>query len=600
MKQHTSSTHRSVSVGELLLGHLGDPETPIALGKKLNVPLPTLLTALSRMFDKGRVLKSRRVPLFTDAGRILPHVYYLRDGKRRDRRCVIYDSKLGVVKEETLHFYTKEELEAEIRRPSEDDVYKAIKEFEREYGKSPLANQLNETLKKKGFTFSRDTLWLIQNRLMKKGRVKRVGKVKDLGRITKIPNVGYAYATEVKLGVKAIEEFWRDRRTHYSRVKEQVEALAELGQAVEFKNLAEALKIPECDIYNICYQTVERYPNIKMVKRAGRNLIYDSTRLTEKDLDRITQRVERRESEDGFRRALYGKALELIHQTTWVEMVERHKWAISNYNVFPNLYIPKNPFVRQLDILAKVEYIPNFKARWVHYFPAECKALAGGMEETKGYDSATDTETRTLVRKGGVTSRIAERFYNQLRYHTYDNRIRLKDSSYYWSGAETVLTEVGFNGSHQKTTVHVLKANVTPVIIGTGFTQSAKMFCRKHGLLYIYADSEIRQLGEWLGKELTLRKFKTKYKLTPTETWRGKKSQTTVHDKTVHERLKEWFFKKVLESKIPITMKKHPKIRKPRHKCKYCKAYLPCTPDYNGSITCSSCGETQIVSSMVA
>ena len=535
---------------KVVLDALVEPSTPAGLLPKVKqvysgVYLALVYGHLREAFKKGEVLASDVVRVKT-ANRVESTVFYAKpEHLTRGRfELSVYDEQLGkeIVKPVRFHQYTKENRGLPRRRRfTSKMVLEAIKKYEEESGMGMTTFEINRMMD------NRDVSSHLL-KLAKKGKLVRIGMRRPSGAISKISRHGYVYATSYDLAQKKMEDVLK--RGEHSPVQHQV--MEYIRFESEYRRQPTSSAVFYDEPFNIKPQQVSYiinnicrlHPTVhKSRKIENRIYVWDSAYLPDEEAEKTLKKIAYRESEYFTRKVAWGRLIEIVPEATFSEMwnkdlpPEKRRFGVKFYDVYPNLYIPKNPYIRELDLLGYVEYFPEITRprNWAVYYPVSCKAVGGGM-----------------------TVRNIVQFYNQLRYHTEEYAIKLPNGKLYYSGtifnfnvsmkdgtARTyMLEEITYTGQKVRHPIHVLRANIHPLVVASTFTKEAKKVCNRLGITYIYAGVEIEFLSEWvLGQKIGLRDLRTKFHQ---EDYRKFKAERS---KLMRKKLREWFYREVLQKK---------------------------------------------------
>jgi predicted transcriptional regulator len=558
---------------DTILSVLDKPKSVKQVSEETGMTLLLARCYMVRMYEQGLLLISEPVKLVGKDGKKYPTILYVRrdcvnSSGYAEARVLVGDEEV----EKPLRFYPKDSGRKPrarvVKRGSREAVYKELVGFVEEEGKGAIVSDIAQRL-----DTSTSVVSHAMNRLLKNGRIVKYGRTDYHGRYKYLTQIGFIYApltgsintkTALELCEKRLKELVPQTMPLTIRIKQLIDHESKNYRwtpTVMFQSRTEnplGVEMTTQHIHHTIQRICREFRGYETVRIGKLVLVRNKTLFPDSLAEEALKRFERQESEYFKRKKYWGTLIEIIPKEvlTYAFKREHKKFAIKNYDVFTNVFIPNNPYMSEIDLVGFVEYLPELcqPRSWTSFFPISCKGYAATPED-------------------------AIQFYNALRYHTRENAIRLPNRILYWSGTVEELPEymcpycnntefriLPVRGKRtficlkcqkqlfrdrvieRRVPVHIIRSNMRPILVATNFKGETKELCNRLGMDYMYVNVQFKQYTEWLtGKSMGIESLQRLFNQTPIKDFKIDSSKKAGKRRS-RELLRKWFYNVLLKT----------------------------------------------------
>ena len=463
-----------VKTVDVVLGALGSPQTVFSLVEGTGLPRSAVYSALRRLFEGGRVLRSKPVEV------------ELRYKKRvvRWKTPVYLSVEAGVTSAEVdgreVRFFEHGKLERErfAQRLTGEDVLGYL-------GKERRAATTREIAD--GFDVDLARIRAHMRRLHGKGLVHRIGELKQDGTYQRLKDYGWIWGlreTPLDVLYGRVEELLKTPlySRFVSEMKERVDHSSSLNMPLRATQLYIRKDWSRSTLNYFVNRLMEIYPEVTSEKIGIDLYLWNVEEIgDEEGLKRSLSRIRGKSGILAGKRKLTGLLTEVISATTFRETTRMNAWGIRNFKVFQNIYLPKTGNTMrgtEVDVVVCFEQLPNPVPDypWRRWFIIDCKH-----------------------RQNPLNRRDVYSFYNTLRHHNIPKS--LEAGLFLVCGQKVLLPEFyGFDRMGKPVWKmehrYVVRQNITPIVVSASFTKSAMNLLRDVRIRYFYVEDCVKWLGD--------------------------------------------------------------------------------------------------------
>ena len=464
----------------IILERLREPQTVLTLVEETGLPRSCVYSTVRKLFVRGKLLRSKPIEVtlkYKNGSKVWKTPAYVRAD------LGLKTKEIGG-KEVRFFEYGKLEREHFAQRLTGKDILAYLKER-----KTATTGQVADSF---GVDLARIRAHM--RRLLKKGSVHRIGELKPDGTYQRLKDYGWVWGlreTPLETLYKRVEELLKTPL--YSRyigdMKERIDHSSGLNMPLKATELYIKKDWSKVTLHYFVKRLMEIHPEITSEKIGINQYLWNTENITnEQELKKNLTKIRGKSGILAGKRKLTGLLTEVISATTFRETTDKEAWAIKNFKVFQNIYLPKTGNTMrgtEIDVVVCFEQLPNPTPEypWRRWFVIDCKHRRNPMNRRDIYS-----------------------FYNTLRHHTTPKN--LETGLFLVCGQKVLLPEFyGFDSTGKPVWKmeerYVVRQNITPIVVSANFTKSAMNLLRDLRIRYFYvADCVkwLRTIGALKGK----------------------------------------------------------------------------------------------------
>ena len=459
-------------VEDFVLRSLSKPHTVFTLVDETRLPRMVIYNCLNHLFRRSKkILRSNAVKVTLSY-----------KGGTKVWKTPAYIAASAGVKEteingQKVRFFRYGEFERKhfVREISSRDVTGCLKDLKAATTRE-IADKLNTDQAK---------IRAHLRRLLRKGKVHQIGELKPDGTYQRLKDYGWVWGlkeTPLKTLYARVEKLLKTPlySQYIDAMKERVDHSSSLNMPLKATELYIRKDWSKTTLHYFIDRVMQIYPTVTSEKIGISQYLWNSEKITsEEDLKENLKKIRGKSGILAGKRKLTGLLSEVIAATTFNETTKKQAWAIRNFKVFQNTYLPKTGDTMrgtEIDVVVCFEQLPNPTPDypWRRWFIIDCKHRRNPLNRKDAYS-----------------------FYNKLRHHTIPKQ--LEPGLFLVCGQKVLLPEFyGFDRRGKPVWKmehrYVIRQNITPIVVSANFTKSAMELLRDLRIRFFYVEDCVKWL----------------------------------------------------------------------------------------------------------